>query len=57
MKLCIIYGTRPEFLKLKVLIETFHKNNIQLKLIKINQHSSFNDDIGYFNEKIDIKPV
>ena len=54
MKLCIIYGTRPEFLKLKVLIETFHKNNIQLKLIKINQHSSFNDDIGYFNEKIDI---
>jgi UDP-N-acetylglucosamine 2-epimerase (non-hydrolysing) len=55
MKLCIIYGTRPEFLKLKVLIDTFKSNNIDISVIKINQHTSFTDDIGYFNEIINIE--
>jgi UDP-N-acetylglucosamine 2-epimerase len=55
MKLAIIYGTRPEFLKLKVLIDTIKHYNINLKVIKINQHNSFNDDNGYFDEKIDIE--
>jgi UDP-N-acetylglucosamine 2-epimerase (non-hydrolysing) len=55
MKFCIIYGTRPEFLKLKLLIDTFKNNNIDISVIKINQHTSFMDDIGYFNELINIE--
>lgn len=55
MKLCIIYGTRPEFLKLKVLIDTFKSNGVDLKVIRINQHISFNEDIGYYNKIINVE--
>lgn len=54
MKLCIIYGTRPEFLKLKSLITYIKNRTISLKVIKINQHTNLSEDIGYFDEILDI---
>ena len=46
MKLVIVYGTRPEFLKLKMLIDQLKKNkNINLLTVKIAQHTI--DDDGY----------
>ena len=54
MKLSIIYGTRPEFLKLKVLIDSFKENNINIKVIKINQHNNFIEDNGYYDNIIHI---
>lgn len=57
MKLVIIYGTRPEFLKLKCLIDTFKKHNIHILVIKIRQHVTILDDIGYFDMCIDIDEI
>jgi UDP-N-acetylglucosamine 2-epimerase (non-hydrolysing) len=57
MKLCIIYGTRPEFLKLKSLIITIKESKISLKVIKINQHINLSEDIGYFDEVLDITQI
>jgi UDP-N-acetylglucosamine 2-epimerase (non-hydrolysing) len=51
MKLCIVYGTRPEFLKLKVLIDYIKQHDkIQLKVIKINQHTEILDDNMYHDD-------
>ncbi len=55
MILCIVYGTRPEFLKLKILINTLKQNNFDIKTIKINQHNHFTEDIGYYDNIIDIE--
>ena len=49
MKLVIIYGTRPEFLKLKMLIDT-----LKCKVIKINQHTHILDDDSYIKEVLTI---
>jgi UDP-N-acetylglucosamine 2-epimerase len=46
MKLVIIYGTRPEFLKLKILIDCL-KEKVNLTVVKINQHITIEDDNGY----------
>jgi UDP-N-acetylglucosamine 2-epimerase (non-hydrolysing) len=46
MKLVIVYGTRPEFLKLKMLIDQLKKNkSLELIVVKIAQHTL--DDEGY----------
>ena len=46
MKLVIVYGTRPEFLKLKMLIDQLKKNkSLKLIVVKIAQHTL--DDEGY----------
>lgn len=50
MKLCIVYGTRPEFLKLKVLIEQFPG----AKVIRVLQHRDYTEDKGYYSETLDI---
>ncbi len=55
MKLCIIYGTRPEFLKLKKLIDTFKENNQIINVIKINQHNNFIEDDNYYNNLLNIE--
>ncbi len=57
MKLSIVYGTRPEFLKLKILIDILRISNIDLSIIKINQHNNFDEDIGYYDYIIDIKEL
>jgi UDP-N-acetylglucosamine 2-epimerase (non-hydrolysing) len=57
MKLVIIYGTRPEFLKLKVLIDTLRQKSINHKVIRINQHIHFSEDNGYYDENIQINDL
>jgi len=54
MYLTIVYGTRPEFLKLKILIEQLRKSKINFEVIKIIQHENLIEDDGYFDEKIEI---
>jgi UDP-N-acetylglucosamine 2-epimerase (non-hydrolysing) len=54
MKLCILYGTRPEFLKLKCLIDILRKTEICLQVIKIVQHNSINEDNGYYDKILNI---
>ena len=57
MNICIIYGTRPEFLKLKILIETFKRNNVNFSVLKVNQHEHFQEDCGYYNNILDIEDL
>lgn len=52
--LVIVYGTRPEFLKIRALIEKCRAATIPLKVIRVNQHASFHDDAGYFDHQVDI---
>ena len=54
MNIAIVYGTRPEFLKLKCLIKLFHLQKIKITVIKINQHVHLSEDTGYFNNIINI---
>lgn len=56
MKLCIIYGTRPEFLKLKYLIDVL-KSHITLYVIKINQHVNLTEDDGYYDTIVEIDNI
>lgn len=49
MQLAIVYGTRPEFLKLKVLIQT-----LSCKVIKIAQHTHILDDADYYTDTLQI---
>jgi UDP-N-acetylglucosamine 2-epimerase len=57
MKLSIIYGTRPEFLKLKILIDLLKKNNYPFNVIKIGQHKDFIEDNSYYNKFIEIETL
>ena len=43
---CIIFGTRPEYLKIKPLITQFKLQNIyKYKVIYVMQHENINEDI------------
>lgn len=58
MKLVITYGTRPEFLKLKVLIDYIRKNNPKnIIVIKILQHTADLEDEGYFDKVLHIDDI
>lgn len=48
MKLIIVYGTRPEFLKLKPLL-TILKPQIPMTVIRVNQHENLTEDTGYYD--------
>jgi len=50
MNLTIVYGTRPEFLKLKVLIDKLKNTKFSLKVIRINQHTDLTQDDGYYDD-------
>lgn len=50
MKLAVVYGTRPEFLKLKVLIQHFNP-----VVIRIDQHENYNEDEGFYTHRIEIE--
>ena len=54
MYLTIIYGTRPEFLKFKILIEQLRLNNIEHQVIKILQHEHLTEDLNYYDKKIEV---
>ena len=49
MKLAVVYGTRPEFLKLKVLIECFKP-----VVIRIDQHENYKEDEGFYTHRLAI---
>jgi UDP-N-acetylglucosamine 2-epimerase (non-hydrolysing) len=53
MKLAIVYGTRPEFIKLKCLIDLL-RNKVELFVVKINQHAHYTEDAGYYNSLLEI---
>ena len=44
-KFAIIFGTRPEYLKLKPLINEFKERNFTFSVIYIQQHSSLDEEI------------
>lgn len=52
--LAIIYGTRPEFLKLKILINILRQRQVPLKVIRINQHQHLVEDAGFYDTLLDI---
>jgi UDP-N-acetylglucosamine 2-epimerase len=54
MKLSIIYGTRPEFLKLKPLILLLRtSSHFNFNVIRIHQHKDFTEDESYY----DLTPI
>jgi UDP-N-acetylglucosamine 2-epimerase (non-hydrolysing) len=57
MNLAIVYGTRPEFLKLKCLIELLRKKSISINVIKIMQHIQLHEDEGYYDNILDIDTI
>lgn len=57
MKISIVYGTRPEFLKLKCLIDIFRQKNIRINVIKVQQHIHLTDDEGYYNNILNINTL
>ena len=44
-KYAIIFGTRPEFLKLKPIIQEFKQNSLPYKVIYINQHENIDENL------------
>lgn len=54
---CIIFGTRPEFLKLKSLISEFNNNHIPYKVIYIRQHENIEEDLDKSFLSLSIEPA
>lgn len=52
-KIAIVYGTRPEFLKIFPLIDVFKKNNTDVRIINTGQHDTMLTDM---EKKFDITP-
>ena len=52
MNLSVVYGTRPEFLKIKVLIQALKAYSCFV--IRIDQHKDYKADIGYYDHCIRI---
>ena len=52
MNLAIVYGTRPEFLKLKRLIDVVRGKGFRGKVIKIAQHTHILDDDNYYTDTL-----
>lgn len=43
--ICIVYGTRPEFIKMAPLIKKFKERNIPIKVLSTGQHESMLDEL------------
>jgi len=54
MKVAIVYGTRPEYLKLKALVDCLSSSTIHYTVIKINQHVNIVDDETFYNHLLTI---
>jgi len=50
----LAFGTRPEFLKLKLILNMFKKNNIEYKILFTGQHVDLLKNV-FFNQRIFIK--
>ena len=56
-KYAIIFGTRPEYLKVKPLIDKFKINQINHIVIYIGQHESINEKLDFYFEKLNIENI
>jgi UDP-N-acetylglucosamine 2-epimerase (non-hydrolysing) len=54
-KFAIIFGTRPEYLKLKPVIDEFKINNLNYIVIYIGQHETINENFDFCFEKLKIE--
>lgn len=52
----IIFGTRPEYLKLKSTIDQFREKEISCKIVYIRQHSTIDENINY-NHDIQVDSI
>lgn len=43
----IVYGTRPEYIKIKPLLEEFRKSGIDFRVLKVEQHTDLIDEYEY----------
>ena len=50
----IIFGTRPEYLKLKPIIDEFQKRKINHKVIYVKQHVNINEDMNTYYQELSI---
>jgi UDP-N-acetylglucosamine 2-epimerase (non-hydrolysing) len=58
MNILICYGTRPEWIKVKPLIEAFKNEGVKYKVLQVKQHSNLLDhnvDINYTVDIVDHK--
>jgi UDP-N-acetylglucosamine 2-epimerase (non-hydrolysing) len=52
-KFCLIFGTRPEYLKMKPIISQFKlQKNLEFKILYITQHENINEDIDEITIKL-----
>ena len=54
-KYAIIFGTRPEYLKVKPIITEFMNRNIDFSVIYVQQHTTIDEDMEYFYKKLEIE--
>ena len=54
-KYAIIFGTRPEYLKVKPIISEFANRNINFSVIYVQQHTTIDEDMEYFYKKLEIE--
>jgi len=59
MKLAIVYGTRPEFLKVQVLMDQLKQSSLfeNVLFVKINQHTDLVVDSKYMDKTIDFQEI
>ena len=54
-KYAIIFGTRPEYLKVKPIITEFTNKNIDFSVIYVKQHTTIDEDMEDFYKKLEIE--
>ena len=54
-KFCIIFGTRPEYLKLKCIIDEFKSRRLNYKVIYVTQHEKIDEELDLAFEKLNIQ--
>uniref|UniRef100_A0A6C0EPV0 UDP-N-acetylglucosamine 2-epimerase domain-containing protein n=1 Tax=viral metagenome TaxID=1070528 RepID=A0A6C0EPV0_9ZZZZ len=55
MSYCIIFGTRPEYLKLKPIIDEFKIRSIYCDVIYIQQHTQIDEELDYVYKTLTIE--
>lgn len=54
MTVCVVYGTRPEYLKLCVLVPALRAAGVATSVVRVHQHVAFVDDAGFYDASIEI---
>jgi UDP-N-acetylglucosamine 2-epimerase (non-hydrolysing) len=52
--LAIIYGTRPEFLKVRSVIMAARATALPHRVIRVNQHIGFNEDASFYDQLLEL---